>query len=113
MLHCHYNKITKGPGISNFHYVAMLMMTSHILKFVDFAKTQKSRYLVNETLSLLQIKKINCTSRATLWQAKNIAKAQLTSWLFQYVTKFAQIVFRNNPNPAGFRGHSKIWFSME
>ena len=41
------------------------MMTSHILKSVDFTKTQKSRYLENETLFLLQIKKIiNCASRA-------------------------------------------------
>ena len=33
----------------NFHYVAMLMMMSQILKFVDFAKTQKSRYLEKKT----------------------------------------------------------------
>ena len=43
------------------------MMTSQILKSVDFTKTQKSRYLENETL--FQINKfINCASRATLWQ---------------------------------------------
>ena len=43
------------------------MMTSQILKFVDFTKTQKSRYLENETLFFLQITKfINYTSRATL-----------------------------------------------
>ena len=53
----------------NFHYVAMSMMASQILKSVDFTKTQKSRYLENETLFFLQIKKfINCASRATLWQ---------------------------------------------
>ena len=53
----------------NFHYVAMLMMTSHILKFVDFTKTQKSRYLKNKTLFFLQIKKfINYILRATLLQ---------------------------------------------
>ena len=41
------------------------MMMSQILKFVDFTKTQKTRYLENETL--FQIKKfINCASRATL-----------------------------------------------
>ena len=34
------------------------MMTSQILKFVDFTKIQKSRYLENGTLFLLQIKKI-------------------------------------------------------
>ena len=45
------------------------MMTSQILKSVDFTKTQKSRYLENEALFFLQIKKfINCTSRATSLQ---------------------------------------------
>ena len=45
------------------------MMTSQILKSVDFTKTQKFRYLENETLFFLQIKKfINDTSKATLWQ---------------------------------------------
>ena len=34
----------------------MFMMTSQILKSVDFTKTQKSRYLDNETLFFLQIK---------------------------------------------------------
>ena len=53
----------------NFHYVAMPMMTSQILKTVDFTKTQKSRYLENKTLFFLQIKKsFNYTSRATLLQ---------------------------------------------
>ena len=34
----------------NFHYVAVPMMTSQILKSVDLKKTpQKSRYLKNET----------------------------------------------------------------
>ena len=43
------------------------MMTSQILKFADFIKTQKSRYLENETLFFLQMKKfINRTSWATL-----------------------------------------------
>ena len=45
------------------------MMTSQILKSVDFTKAQKSRYLENETLFFLQIKKfINYTLRATLLQ---------------------------------------------
>ena len=44
------------------------MMTSQILKSVDFTKTQKYRYLENETF-FLQIKKIiNYTLKATLWQ---------------------------------------------
>ena len=45
------------------------MMTSQILKSVDFPKTQKSRYLENETLFFIQRKEtINYTSRATLLQ---------------------------------------------
>ena len=35
----------------------MSMMASHILKFVDLSKTQKFKYLANETL-FFQIKKI-------------------------------------------------------
>ena len=36
-------------------YAAMSVMTSQVLKFMDFTKTQKSRYLENETV-FLQIK---------------------------------------------------------
>ena len=35
----------------------MLMMTSRILKSANFTRTQKSRYLENETLFFFQIKK--------------------------------------------------------
>ena len=43
------------------------MMTSQILRSVDFTKSQKRRYLENETSFSLQLKKfINCTSKATL-----------------------------------------------
>ena len=45
------------------------MTASQISKFVDFAKTEKSKYLDKKTLFLLQTKKfINRTSRATLWK---------------------------------------------
>ena len=40
----------------NFQYVAMPMMTSQVLKSVNFPETQKSRYLENKTF-FLQIKK--------------------------------------------------------
>ena len=43
------------------------MMTSQILKSVDFTKIQKPRYLENEKL-FSSNKKNNYTSRATLWQ---------------------------------------------
>ena len=53
----------------NFHYVAIPMMTSQISKFVYLTKTQKSRYLENETVLFLQIKKFrNYASCVTLWQ---------------------------------------------
>ena len=90
-LYCHFNKIIKGPVTSfqspafkrykhkcNVHYVAMPMMTSQILRSADFIEIQKSRYLENETLFFLQIKKlINNTSRVTLWQ-KNTFVAEVT-----------------------------------
>ena len=43
-------------------------MTSQILQFVDFTKTQKSKYPESETLLFLQVKKfINYTSRANFF----------------------------------------------
>ena len=61
-------RIQKKSVKCNFHYTAMSMMTSQILKDVDFTKIQKSRYLKNEPLLFLQIKKINYTSRTILCQ---------------------------------------------
>ena len=47
------------------------MVTSQILKSMDFTKAQKSRFLEKETF-FLQIKRfINYSSRVTLWQKKN------------------------------------------
>ena len=47
----------------------MPVMTSQILKYVDFTKTRESTYLESKTLFFLQIKKIiNHTSRVTLLQ---------------------------------------------
>ena len=46
----------------------MSLMSSQILKSVDFTRTQKFRYLEDKTF-FLQIKKfINYTSRGALWQ---------------------------------------------
>ena len=39
--------VQRNKHKSNFHYAAVSMMTSQILKSVDFSKTQKSRYLEN------------------------------------------------------------------
>ena len=47
-------------------------MTSQIFRSVDFTKSQKNRYIENETSFSLQIKKlINYTSKATLSQKKS------------------------------------------
>ena len=62
----------------------MPMMTSQILKSADFTKTQKSRYLENETLLFLQMKNItNYPSRATLLQ-KNSFVAEVTFKINQF-----------------------------
>ena len=61
----------------NFHYAAMSMMTSRILKSVDFTKTQNSRYLANETF-FIQIKKLMNYIRGQLLYGKNTFAAQLT-----------------------------------
>ena len=51
------------------------MMTSQILKFVDFTKILKSRYLENETLFLFQIKKLCIKS---YFMTKNSFVAEVT-----------------------------------
>ena len=40
------------------HYAAIIMMTLQILKSAGFTEIQKSRYLENEILFFLQIKKL-------------------------------------------------------
>ena len=67
-LYFHFNKIIKGPGTS-FQFPTLIQKFWKVLKSVDFTKTQKPRYLKNETLFFLQIKRfINYTLRATLWK---------------------------------------------
>ena len=45
----------------------MLMMTSQILKSAGFTRTQKPRYLENQTLFFLQIKKSLITHQVLLY----------------------------------------------
>ena len=56
----------------------MCMMTSQIFKFFDFTKTQKTRYLENETLFFLKIKKSLITHQGLLYDKNNL-KAEVTS----------------------------------
>ena len=67
----HFGSTQDSKEMSNFHYEAMLMMTSQILKSVDFTKTQESAYLVNKTLFFLQRKKPDQTLNAALLQKNN------------------------------------------
>ena len=53
--HFDSNQDSKEISMCKFHYFAMPMMTSHILKSLNFTKTQKSRYLKNKTLFFVQI----------------------------------------------------------
>ena len=54
----HETRCIKDPGGHiDLHYVAIFLMTSQILKFMDLRKTQKPEYLEKETLLFLQIKK--------------------------------------------------------
>ena len=55
----------------------MPMVTSQILKSVDLTKTQKSRYLENETLFFLQVKKFLITRQGLLY-TKNSLAAEVT-----------------------------------
>ena len=64
----------------NFHYAAMCLMMSQILRFGNFTKTQKSSYLENQTIFLWIKKFINYTSRATLSRAANL-------YLISFVTE--------------------------
>ena len=52
--------------------MAIPMMTSQILNYVDFTKTQKSVYLENKTLIFLQIKKL-ITQQGLLYDKKCFA----------------------------------------
>ena len=60
-----------------FDNAAMPMMKSQILKYVDFTKT-KSRYLENETLFFLEIKKIHQLHIKGYFMAKKCFVVEVT-----------------------------------
>ena len=55
----------------------MPLVKSQILKLVNFTKTQKTRYLENETLFFFKLKNLLITSRVALLQ-KNSFAAEVT-----------------------------------
>ena len=56
----------------------MFRMMSQILKFVNFTKTQKSRYLNYKTLSFLTKKKNHSLQIKGYYMAKNTFVAEVT-----------------------------------
>ena len=54
------------------------MMTLQILKFADFTKTEKSRYLKNKTLFFLQIKNPLITHEGLLYGKKYFCSRGVT-----------------------------------
>ena len=56
------------------------MLMSQILKFLDFTRTQKSRYFENKTLFFLQIKQTNSSYIKGYFMVKNsfVAEVNLT-----------------------------------
>ena len=75
-----------------FIYVAMPVMTSQILRSVDFTKTQKSRYLKNETLSFLQIKNSLITHQRLLYCKKQFC-SESDSYFWYYRSLLYQGIF--------------------
>ena len=69
---------------NTLHYAAMFLKTSQILKYVDFTKTQKSRYLENETF-FLQIKKfLSYISRANLKKKSFVVEVTFKPYFFVF-----------------------------
>ena len=68
------------------------MVTSHILKFVGFTKTQKSRYLENIKLFFLRVKKSLITHQGLLY-GKHSLVAEETSNFTAMVNKIFGVLF--------------------
>ena len=88
----------------NFHYVAIPMMMSQILKSVDFTKTQKSRYLENETLFFLQIKNSLITHQGLLYCKKQFCRVGNFCFWYYGLLLYYGIVFKTlgkNKNKLG------------
>ena len=76
----------------NFHYVAMPMTTSQILKFVDFTKIQKSKYFENEHIIFSSNKKIHEYIK-DYFMAKNrfVAETTFKNFFYGFATTFSEI----------------------
>ena len=73
------------------------MITSQILKIVDFTKTQKFKYLADETLFFLQIKKSLITLQRLLY-GKNEVNFKNTSLVEYFQAIASKNTIRNIKN---------------
>ena len=86
----------------------MLMMTSQILKSVDFTKIQKSRYLRNKTLFFLQIKNSLITHQG-YFIAKNSFVAEVTFKTMELVIAWFRVLLAINLTSENLRGVMIFW----
>ena len=88
----------------------MPMMTSQILRSVDFTKTQKSRYLEKQALFFLQIKKlVNYKSRG-IFIAKNKFVASVNFKDLRNSQKFATRSFSTMSVPDSFNMYFLLFY---
>ena len=93
--HFDSTKYLKEMSIVQLPYITMPMVTSQILKSVDFTKTLKQKYVENATLFFLQIKKlINYSSRATFKQVTFKQNFTVDPFLEAY-TDFRNLFLKN------------------
>ena len=82
------------------------MMMSQILKYVNFTKAHKFRYLENKTLFLLQIKNSLITHQGLLY-GKNIFLVELI-FNFEHISHFILLLLLLNSNKQMLVGPEKL-----
>ena len=80
----------------NFHYVAMPMMISQILKSVNFKKTQKPRYRENKTVFLLPIKNSLITHHGLLYYKPQLPESNEVIFALKSDSRLAFTCFNKN-----------------
>ena len=80
----------------NFHYVAMPMMISQILKSVNFTKTQEPRYRENKTVFLLPIKNSLITHHGLLYYKPQLLESNEVIFALKSDSRLAFTCFNKN-----------------
>ena len=89
-------------------YVAIPMMASQIQKSVNFTKAQKSRYLQNKKLFLLQMKKFIMTHQGLLYDKKEFL--EVVALNFEHISHFILLLLLLNLNKQMQLGPKKLQF---